>query len=233
MYDGVLALMALEPERFSVISQGYKGATKEYKAISLTGTKNVDIAVLYDDKFAISNSVKFITSNFSQNKNNYMENSVGETVMLRTVNPNTVFAYTIIIGSKRPYLYKDGTVGRIEVLSSETIKAYATLAKNPLSFTDYLIFSAIDTNNSQYFVKNQAIDWAEAGTPDIIFPKTVEEYLTANPTLDRESINFLVEHGGVLKSVIAQLEDAMQRQGAAFNPEWNLHKDNLLSALES
>lgn len=233
MYDGVLALMALEPERFSIISQGYKGQTKEYKAVSLTGTKNVDVAVLYDDEFAISNSVKFVTSNFSQNKNNYMENAVGETVMLRCANPNTVFAYTMIIGSKRPYLCKDGTVGKIEILSSETIKSYATLAKTPLSFTDYLIFSAIDTNNSQYFVKNEVIDWAEAGTPEIIFPKTAEEYLTANPTLDRESINFLVEHGGVLKNVIAQLEDAMQRQGAAFNPEWNSIKDDLLSSLQS
>lgn len=231
MYDVVLPLMALEPEKFSIISQGYKGITKEHKAGSLTGTKNVDVAILYNDIFALSNSVKFVTSNFSQNKNNYMENAVGETVMLRIANPKTVFAYTMIIGSKRPYLCKDGTVGKVEILSSGTIKSYATLIETPQSFTDYLIFSAIDTNNSQYFVKNQIIDWAVAGIPKIIFPKTAAEYLIANPSLDRDDIKFLVEHGNALKGVITQLEDMMRRQGADFHPEWATRKLNLLSSI--
>lgn len=223
-YKHFIDLMADSPDDFEIVAEGYNGVTKEYNANSLTGSKNVDVAILYKGKFVLSNSVKFVTSNYGQNANNYIENAIGETVNLRLGegNEKLVSAYTFIIAWKRPYLKKDGTVGRIENLSAKSIEMYRTLSNNSKIFPEHLIFSTIDTNNTKHFVKNGTIDWSVAGATTITFPRNEKEYLESSEgKLDSELVKFLDTCGDVEKQISASLKDVFIRNNIPLKSGWD------------
>jgi hypothetical protein len=57
--------------------------TKEATVQGKYYPKDIDIAVMKDDKAIFCLSIKFITSNYKQNANNYFENIMGETANIQ------------------------------------------------------------------------------------------------------------------------------------------------------
>ena len=85
------------------------------------GKKRCDICVYKNNDLVLIVPVKFVCSNFKQNKNNYLENLVGETYLLKQKNRILVTPLNIFIHNTR-YLNKDGSVKNVETVSiSDTV----------------------------------------------------------------------------------------------------------------
>lgn len=89
--------------------------------------KDIDIAVLKDKKPVFCLGVKFITSNYKQNANNYFENMMGETANIQA---NQIpYAHIIIMRYKTPYYLKNDAVtpSKIETINEKDIRKYLRL----------------------------------------------------------------------------------------------------------
>lgn len=91
-----------------------------------SGRKKCDVVVYnkISKKFELVISVKFVCSNFKQNKNNYIETLIGECVMLKSKNPNLKIITLNIIPKQMPYYYKNGNIKKIENITLKDIEAY-------------------------------------------------------------------------------------------------------------
>ena len=110
------------------------GLEQNIPSINAPGRKKCDI-VMYDENhspIAIF-PVKFIMSNYNQNKNNSWENLTGECCHLKW-HPDNIHVKIIpinIIFSKVPYLYSNKTTQKFENIDYEqTFKIYDTLKQN-------------------------------------------------------------------------------------------------------
>lgn len=109
------------------------GIGKEYKIDGKYYPKTVDITILLDSKPIVVVSVKFVTSNYSQNSNNYFENLLGETANIRRAGVG--FAHFIVLMAHTPYYTKAagnrrGDLAKIEKLSGRHIAKYVKLFKD-------------------------------------------------------------------------------------------------------
>jgi hypothetical protein len=73
--------------------------------------------------------IKFVVTNFKQNANNYFENLMGETANIQQL--GIPYSHFIAIPVEIPWLRKDGSVARIEILSSADIAKYKKLMSGP------------------------------------------------------------------------------------------------------
>ena len=140
-------------EGFQVNSLGY-GTAKEEKLAGTLYDKKVDIAVLKDEIQVGAIAVKFVTSNFSQNANNYIENMIGETFNLRS--GNVVYSQFFILKDPIPYLERAKTVGRIEHITNARILKYKKLLDmntEQFGVPNSLFFKLIDTGDSHIYEK--------------------------------------------------------------------------------
>ena len=89
--------------------------------------KKVDVAVSKKggEPLAII-SVKFITSNFKQNANNYFEHLMGETANIRR--RNVGFGHFMVIPEVTPYLDKEGNITSEERIGTGHVQKYINLA---------------------------------------------------------------------------------------------------------
>lgn len=87
--------------------------------------KDIDMAVTYQGKPVFCLGLKFITSNFSQNANNYFENMMGETANIQR--KNVPYAQVIIFRKQIPYYKKDGSVQRWESVTEKDLTKYLRL----------------------------------------------------------------------------------------------------------
>jgi hypothetical protein len=101
-----------------------------------SGRKKCDIVILNKSNKTPEYifPVKFIRSNYSQNKNNYFENLAGECLLLKTKNPDLKIIPINVIFNKVPYLTKTKKIKKFEnTCYSRTFKIYDEFCKNKYS----------------------------------------------------------------------------------------------------
>ncbi|HQA86540.1 MAG TPA: hypothetical protein PK448_03135 [Bacteroidales bacterium] len=105
------------------LSESSKEATIEGKYYP----KDVDIAVLKGGTPVFCLGIKFITSNYKQNANNYFENMMGETANIQA--KQIPYAHIIIMRYQTPYYKKNDPVtpSKIEVINEKDITKYLKL----------------------------------------------------------------------------------------------------------
>jgi hypothetical protein len=104
------------------LGEGVKEAAIEGKYYS----KNVDIAVLDGEKPVFCLGIKFVTSNYKQNANNYFENMMGETANIQAIG-SLPYAQLIILRHETPYYKKTGISTKIERINDKDISKYLKL----------------------------------------------------------------------------------------------------------
>lgn len=92
--------------------------------------KDLDVAVLKNDKIIATVSFKFVTSNYKQNANNYFEGLMGETANIRR--QNIGFAHFLVLRGHTPYYSKNkgnlrGKEKKIEIISEKHLQKYIKL----------------------------------------------------------------------------------------------------------
>ena len=103
----------------------------ETKEVTVDGKyypKDIDITVLEEQKPIFCLGIKFVTSNYKQNANNYFENMMGETANIQAVG-NLPYAQLIILRHETPYYQKNETEipTKIEIISDKDISKYLKL----------------------------------------------------------------------------------------------------------
>ena len=88
-------------------------------------SKKVDLLVARDNQHLGVISIKFVQSNYKQNKNNYFEQQLGETANLRS--NDIVFGHVIIFTEPIPYYKRDKSISHFEHVSDEVIERYSKL----------------------------------------------------------------------------------------------------------
>ncbi len=90
--------------------------------------KNVDVAISRDGMVIGVVSVKFVQSNYRQNKNNYFEQQLGETANLRS--SDIVFGQIMLFPEPIPYFSRNSETRHTEHVTDDVIERYAKLAQD-------------------------------------------------------------------------------------------------------
>lgn len=142
-------------EDYGVQSTGINGE-KEFNFEGKYYNKDLDIAIIKDGKAVSAIALKFITSNYKQNGNNYFENMLGETANLRR--SDLVYGQIIILRRDMPYLKTGGIISRIEKITDSNLSKYIKLEDDniPELFhrPDLTFITFVDTGDSEEMVKN-------------------------------------------------------------------------------
>jgi hypothetical protein len=102
-----------------------------------SGEKRCDIVALYRGEPSIVFPVKFVMSNYYQNKNNGWETLTGECTHLRWANKHLRIVPINIIFSKVPYLDKSAIVKKWEDITYEkSFKIIHSLKENGVAYDD-------------------------------------------------------------------------------------------------
>ena len=102
--------------------------TKEMTVEGKYYPKDIDITVSKNDKPVFCLGIKFVTSNYKQNANNYFENMMGETANIQAAG-NLSYAQLIILRHETPYYKKNETEipSKIEIINDKDISKYLKL----------------------------------------------------------------------------------------------------------
>jgi hypothetical protein len=89
--------------------------------------KDIDITVSKNDKPVFCVGIKFVTSNYKQNANNYFENMMGETANIQAT--QLPYAQFIVLRHETPYYKKNEAEipSKIEVVNDKDISKYLKL----------------------------------------------------------------------------------------------------------
>lgn len=91
--------------------------------------KTVDVSIAkYGGAPMAIISIKFITSNFKQNANNYFEHLMGETANLRR--NDIVFGHLMVLPTVVPYLKRGGAIDHEEHISTQHLQKYVKLGQD-------------------------------------------------------------------------------------------------------
>ena len=101
--------------------------TKEMTVDGKYYPKDIDITVSKNDKPVFCLGIKFVTSNYKQNANNYFENMMGETANIQAT--QIPYAQLIILRHETPYYKKNETEtpSKIEIVNDKDISKYLKL----------------------------------------------------------------------------------------------------------
>ena len=113
--------------RYSITSLVYNDG-KEGIIRGVYYDKKVDITIYKDSNPIAGIAVKFVTSNYSQNSNNYFENILGETANIRS--NNISYFQIFLITDKIPYFNKYGKIKKYERLSVHNLEKYLELSED-------------------------------------------------------------------------------------------------------
>jgi hypothetical protein len=100
--------------------------TKEMTVEGKYYPKNIDMTITKNNKPILCVGLKFVTSNFKQNANNYFENMMGETANIQA-NQGLPYAHVIILRYETPYYKKDSSIGKIEIINEKDLSKYLKL----------------------------------------------------------------------------------------------------------
>ncbi len=120
-------LRAVLGERYTIKGLTEAGG-KEQRVDGKYYQKQVDVAISREDNTLGVVSIKFVMSNYQQNKNNYFEQQLGETANLRR--GNIVYGYIMLIPQPTPYLKRGGEVKKYEDVDDRTIDLYMRLGED-------------------------------------------------------------------------------------------------------
>lgn len=126
----------------------YAKTEQNVKCSNHSKRKKHDI-VVYDkvtDNIVYIFPIKFIMSNYNQNKNNYLENLVGESYLTKKANPYIQIIPINIIFNKIPYFKKDKTISKIENFEMEIIQTYNSLCNKDIF--DKCVFYVINYDDA-------------------------------------------------------------------------------------
>jgi hypothetical protein len=134
--------------------------TSEYKVVGKYYEKDIDITVVINNKPVLCFGIKFVTSNYKQNSNNYFENMMGETANIQAIKDIPYFQL-IILRMQTPYYKKSkankGTKEptKIEIINEHDLQKYIKLAYDtPHTHKPYAIgIMLIDINEISHRVK--------------------------------------------------------------------------------
>lgn len=91
--------------------------------------KTVDVSIFKKGSAPLAIvSIKFITSNFKQNANNYFEHLMGETANIRR--SGIGFGHFMVLPEKIPYLKRSGETAHIESISDHHLQKYVKLSSD-------------------------------------------------------------------------------------------------------
>jgi hypothetical protein len=133
---------------------------------------------LKDDEPIFCLGIKFITSNYKQNANNYFENMMGETANIQA---NKIpYAHLIVMRYRTPYYKKNDSVtsSKDEIISKKDIQKYLNLifdmpqAHRP---SDLCIFLVNIDENDKSVVKTNLVEAFGKDFSDIIESKLSPE----------------------------------------------------------
>jgi hypothetical protein len=90
-------------------------------------SKKIDISVSIDKKPVFCLGVKFVTSNYKQNANNYFEGMMGETANIQST--RIPYAHLIILRYQTPYYKKNNAVTphKTEIINKKDLQKYLNL----------------------------------------------------------------------------------------------------------
>ncbi len=101
---------------------------KEIKVRGKYYGKKVDVAISRKGTTLGVVSVKFVMTNYRQNKHNYFEQQLGETANLRR--SDIVFGHIMLLTQPTPYLKRGGEVKKFEEVDDRAIELYTELAQD-------------------------------------------------------------------------------------------------------
>ena len=137
---------------------------EESKEMTIEGKyypKDIDITVAQNGKPVFCLGIKFVTSNYKQNANNYFENMMGETANIQAIG-NLPYAQLLILRHETPYYLKNETEipSKIEIINDKDIAKYLKLIfDNPQAHRpDYLGIQLIDIEEKTGKVSLSNID---------------------------------------------------------------------------
>jgi hypothetical protein len=93
--------------------------------------KDIDITVTHNGNPIFCLGLKFVTSNYKQNANNYFESMMGETANIQR--QNIPYAQVIVLRYETPYYkkgldqQKDKTPSKIEIINQKDLSKYVNL----------------------------------------------------------------------------------------------------------
>lgn len=104
---------------------------KELKVAGKYYDKNIDITITKNNKPIFCVGIKFITSNYKQNSNNYFENMMGETANIQA--NQLPYAHFIVLRRETPYYAKNTLVQeakesvKTEIINQHDLQKYVNL----------------------------------------------------------------------------------------------------------
>ena len=101
--------------------------TKERTVEGKYYPKDIDMTITKDNKPVLCVGLKFVTSNYKQNANNYFEGMIGETANIQA-NQGLPYAHVIVLRHQTPYYKRDTSVGKIEIINEKDLSKYLKLA---------------------------------------------------------------------------------------------------------
>ena len=114
------------------------------KELSVTGKyypKDIDITVTQGDKPIFCLGIKFVTSNYKQNANNYFENMMGETANIQALG-GLPYAQMLILRHETPCYKKNDAENpaKIEIIKDKDIQKYLNLVfDHPQAHRPYFV----------------------------------------------------------------------------------------------
>jgi hypothetical protein len=111
--------------RFELSHMSTKGG--ELKVAGAYYPKDVDIVLSQKKCPAFCLGIKFVTSNYKQNANNYFEGMMGETANIQSA--GIPYAQLIILRQRTPYFQRGQVYTKTEVINEHDISKYLHLMK--------------------------------------------------------------------------------------------------------
>ncbi len=102
-------------------------------------------SLIYIPRITMAVSLKFITSNFKQNANNYFEVLLGECANLRS--KGVKFGHFVVFRDKIPYFARQGRLEHWETLEDKDVNKYIELYKEKLTFPHSPNFIGLEVVN--------------------------------------------------------------------------------------
>jgi len=143
----------LDDNRYLIYAKGYDKNNTEKKCKGKYYDKDVDITVDYKGTEVLGIEVKFVTSNYKQNSNNYFVSMLGETANVKR--QGLSLAQIVFIRKELPYFKKDGKkiIKNVEVINDHNLNKYSKLnldkADNLYHKPDFLYLKLLDINDSE------------------------------------------------------------------------------------
>lgn len=189
----------------SIFGKGYEAhyMGEDSKELTVEGKyypKDIDIAITHKKKPVFCLGLKFVTSNYKQNANNYFEGMMGETANIQT--NNIPYAQVIILRHETPYYkkgldtQKDKKSAKIEIINQKDLTKYVNLVFDTQQAHRPFVIGIllIDINEKTNTVK--AIE------PKTVLDTTFAEVLVTKVSVEnlfKEVVTFSKFHASTLK----------------------------------